>query len=623
MRRLALLLLAVAGPAFAAESVERAPAPRPVIDLTGYRTAKTARRADPKTFRVANSSATAGFVGVEIGAGKNGRPVIEEIAPDSPAEKAGLRAGDVVTAIGGVPVASQSVARDRLRAAYADEALVFTVERQGMPYAIRVVPRPASRPLGAANLTAGRAILGIQADSKSDGAEVTSVTEGGGAARAGLKVGDRIVKIGDTKLSADTTLREVLSRKRPGDSVIVSLRRDEKELELRVTLQGETTRSGGRAGGWDDRLPRAWTKPGYRLAILGVEYPDVKHNAKITDAAWNESLFSLGPYTGKSATGQSVHGSMNDYYREISYGKFRVSGKFLGWVEVSKKRTEYSTGSGTSVREKTALLTEAMDKYLAKHGKDALRDYDGVFFLYAGGRVRTTRGGLYWPHRATVTHRGKRWPYFIVQEGGDRMTDISVFCHEFGHMLGLPDLYARPEVPGMEGVGVWCAMSQQNGGGRPQHFSAWSKEQLGWLRPVPIDPRIKQKIVLAPVEDSPEECLKVLVKPDGSEYFLLENRRRRGFDAALPAEGLLIWRVTPDNRTQKVFLEESHGVAGPTGPRLFPASVPFPSRANDSFTPYTTPSSKSQLGGGLDVYITNIRRLPDGRVTFHIGYEFQ
>jgi hypothetical protein len=203
------------------------------------------------------------------------------------------------------------------------------------------------------------------------------------------------------------------------------------------------------------------------------------------------------------------------------------------------------------------------------------------------------------------------------------MTDISVFCHEFGHMLGLPDLYARPEVPGMEGVGVWCAMSQQNGGGRPQHFSAWSKEQLGWLKPVPIDPRVKQKIVLAPVEDSPEECLKVLVKPDGSEYFLLENRRKMGFDTALPAEGLLIWRATPGNRTQKVFLEESHGIAGPTGPRLFPASVPFPSRANDSFTPYTTPSSKSQLGGGLDVYITNIRRLPDGRVTFHIGYEFQ
>jgi hypothetical protein len=190
-------------------------------------------------------------------------------------------------------------------------------------------------------------------------------------------------------------------------------------------------------------------------------------------------------------------------------------------------------------------------------------------------------------------------------------------------MLGLPDLYARPEVPGMEGVGVWCAMSQQNGGGRPQHFCAWSKEQLGWVKPVVIDPRVRQKLVLGPIEDSPTECFKVMVKPDGGEYFLLENRRKKGWDSALPAEGLLIWRVMPGNVTQRVFLEESHGVAGPTGPRSFPADVPFPSRANTAFTPFTTPSSKSVTGGGLPVHITNIRKLPDGRITFHIGYEYQ
>ena len=88
---------------------------------------------------------------------------------------------------------------------------------------------------------------------------------------------------------------------------------------------------------------------------------------------------------------------------------------------------------------------------------------------------------------------------------------------------------------------------------------------------------------------------------------------------ALPAGGLLIWRVV-NNRP---VLEESHGVEGAAGPRSFLDEVPYPSKANNSFTPYTMPSSKSQLGGGLPVYITNIRKLPDGRVTFHIGYEYQ
>ena len=96
-----------------------------------------------------------------------------------------------------------------------------------------------------------------------------------------------------------------------------------------------------------------------------------------------------------------------------------------------------------------------------------------MFFLYAGARFPAPRGSLYWPHRASVSHNGKRWPYFIVDEGGPRMQGLSVLCHEFGHMLGLPDLYARPENPGMEGLGVWCNMSQQPNRMIPQHFGAW------------------------------------------------------------------------------------------------------------------------------------------------------
>ena len=198
------------------------------------------------------------------------------------------------------------------------------------------------------------------------------------------------------------------------------------------------------------------------------------------------------------------------------------------------------------------------------------------------------------------------------------MANISTISHEFGHMLGLPDLYARPEVPGMEGLGAWCAMSNQNRGGRPQHFCAWSKEQLGWIKPAVIDPAVPQKLILAPVEGTTDQCFKVLIKPDASEYLLLENRTKTGFDKDLQGEGLLIWHVT-DNRP---VLEESHGISGPSGPRSFPSAVPYPSKANTSFTPYTTPASTPYKLGGKPVYITNIRRLPDGKIVFQIGYEY-
>ncbi len=615
-----LLWLVALAPTLAAGAAEPAPPPRLVVDLAGYKTVAELKTVPPRSAPAAEQSAAApvsGYVGVEVGPNR----VLVSIAPDSPAAKAGLKAGDTVVAVAGDAVESSGQLKDRLFDLAADAAAKLTVVRGGEERTVTVTPRPASKPFTGAGQA--RVVVGIQSGDAREGGgiEVTGVTPGGSADKAGVKVGDVVVKIDDAKLDADTAVRDVLNLKKPGDVVVLGLKRGKQDVEVRATLQAEPAVM-PRTLGWDDRLPRTWTKPAYKLAIIGVEYPDTKHNPKVTDADWQNSMFSVGTYTGTGATGQKIHGSMADYYKEISYGNLSVEGKFVGWIEVGKKRMEYSSGSGTSVREKSALLVEAMDKLVAKD-KKALDGYDGVFFLYAGGRVNTTRGSLYWPHRASVVHQNKRWPYFIVQEGGDRMNDISVFCHEFGHMLGLPDLYARPEVPGMEGVGVWCAMSQQNGQGRPQHFSAWSKDLPGWVEPSTIDPRVKQKVILSPIEKSPKECIKVLVKPDGSEYFILENRAKSGFDSVLPAEGLLIWRVTPGNTTQRVFLEEAHGVTGPTGPRLFLGAVPYPSPANTNFTPNTTPSSKSVLGGGYDVYITNVRRLPDGRVTFEVGYEYQ
>src|SRR5262249_21922353 len=155
----------------------------------------------------------------------------------------------------------------------------------------------------------------------------------------------------------------------------------------------------------------------------------------------------------------------------------------FGWVQAAKKRAEYGNEAS-----KSALLDEAVDKVLARDGKEALEGFDGIFFVYAGERQQSRRGGLYWPHRDSFRHHGKSWAYFICPEGGKAMSSISVITHEFGHMLGLPDLYARPEVPGEEGVGVWCTMSAGHGKeGRPLHFSAWCKEQMGWLSPCVVD----------------------------------------------------------------------------------------------------------------------------------------
>lgn len=616
-------VLAVMVGAIAARSApELAPKPREKVVLVGYKGPAEAIKANPKEFNFTTNTTSnvAGFLGVVVGE-KAGKPVIDGIAPDSPAEQAGLKEGDLILQIDGQKVGLPADVRDLLRGKLAGDKLKFTVTRGKDTVEATATLKAATKPM---NATSGRAVLGVtvEGNGPNGGAKIKEVTPNGPGEQAGMKAGDLVMKIDGVSITGESGFREVIRNKAVGDRLELVLERGEQKIETKAVLASEerTMGRGFGAGGpsWDDRIPRAWRKPTYKLAILGIEYPDVKHNPKITDSDWEESMFSIDTYNGKSATGQRVYGSMNDYYKELSYGTFSVNGKFIGWVEASKKRLDYSTGSGVNPREKTALLTEALDLYTKANGKDSLKDYDGIFFLYAGGRVNTSRGGLYWPHRANIGYGGRNLPYFIVQEGGSTMNDISVFCHEFGHMLGLPDLYARPEAPGSEGVWQWCAMSNQIGGGQPQHFSAWSKEQLGWIKPTVIDPRVKQKLVLSPIENDPTQCFKVMVRADGSEYYLLENRAKKGWDSQLPGEGLLIWRVV----NNKPILEESHGVEGARGPSSFPTSVPYPSPANNSFTPYTIPSSKSQLGGGLPVWITNIRKLPDGRITFDIGYEF-
>jgi|GEM_PF-5002694 len=361
-RSLALAALATFALTTAARSApDVAPFPTP----GGYKTVRTAQTTKDAREPAATDRATAGYLGVVIGA-QGGKPVIDAVAPGSPADAAGLKEGDAVLRIDGTPVSTVPAAREALRGKLPDETVELTVSR------------------GAKELTASAKLR---------------------AASAPLKEEER----------------------------------------------GGFGGFGGKGGGWNDRIGRAWRKPTYNLAIIGVEYPDVKHNDKIGDKDWEDSMFSLGSYTGKSATGQPVYGSMNDYYRELSYGKFKIEGKFVGWYEVSKKRTDYSSGSGVSAKEKTGLLTEALDLVTKKLGKDGLKEYDGVFFIYAGARVNTTRGGLYWPHRATVSYGGRGLPYFIVQEGGAQMNDISVFCHEFGHMPGPKRPAARAS-----GSGVPC-----------------------------------------------------------------------------------------------------------------------------------------------------------------------
>lgn len=562
----------------------------------------------------ASSDGLTGYLGVSL-EDRQGRLTVAGVAADSPAKETGVQTGDVLLSIDQHPLPSLAEARTFLQAQPPGATVKLELSRSGKTQTLDAKLTATSQPLK----TSSRVVLGVRmGEPLEEGIPIVFVTKDQPAAKAGLRIGDVILSVDGADVGEALLLADVLSEKKVGDEVKLRVRRKQEVMEKTVALA--TASDSGLLPDEERRELKIWKKPAYRIAVVPIEFSDVKHNAKIALQDWEEAFFSKGTYNKTNALNQTVYGSMNDYYQETSCGKTAITGKVFPWVMATKTFATYSQLKARG-SAKGGLLMEVIDTLLARDGAHALDDFDGIGFIYAGELGREiSRGNIFWPHRSGFRRNGKQWSYVIIPEQKKgNMSTISTMCHETGHSLGLPDLYARPENPGSEGAGRWCIMSNQMLNGRPQHFSAWSKEQLGWLTPVVVDPSVKQKLILGPVEGSATECLKVLVRRDGSEYLLLENRRKTGFDASLPAEGLLIWRIV-NNRP---ILEESHGITGPSGPRVYLPSVPYPSKANHSFTPFTTPSSRSQLGGGLPVFISNIRQLDDGRVTLEVGYEFE
>jgi M6 family metalloprotease-like protein len=578
--------------------------------LNGYKTVTEAQKFKLEKYSADGQKKNSGKLGFRFDWNKELGAMVVEVDKDSPADKAGLIKGDVLSKVLGNKIPDLETLRLFLIEIRDGDKVKILVKRESDFKEFELQAAPWSNPL----VNQAKVKLGIffTPNKNQSKLEVKSLSPNGSAEKAGVKVGDTLIAIDGKKITPLTGVSSILEGKKPDDVVRVVVSRNGKVLNLDTRLELDAADEAGKS--WNDLDRKLFKKPVYKLAVIPVEFPDQKLNEKIKLSDWEDALFSTKKFNDKNATGQKVYGSMNDFYTEQSDGSCKVEGKIFTAVAVEKKRMEYAAGS-----PRTAILDQALTLVLARDGEKALEGFDGVFFLYAGSRAAITRGNILWPHKGFYTYKGKRITYFVCPEGGEKMFSISVIAHEFGHMLGLPDLYARPEVPDMEGLGRWCSMSNGEGfDGRPVHFSAWCKEQMGWTVPTVIDPRVQQKLILSPIEGKNSECIKIPVRPDGTEYFLLENRIKKGFDQNLPGEGLLIWRVVDG----KPNLEESHGIAGPAGPGRFPESVPYPSKSNRDFTPMTTPTSSPVKQGGWPLHITNIQRLPDGRIAFQIGYEF-
>ena len=179
-------------------------------------------------------------------------------------------------------------------------------------------------------------------------------------------------------------------------------------------------------------------------------------------------------------------------------------------------------------------------------------------------------------------------PHGTLLEEGTFSQTVGTMAHEFGHGLGLPDLYDldydSPEEDSA-GIGKWGLMGWGahgwHGDDGPNPLCAASREQLGWLgrdneRLVEVG-RDTVDMVLAALDQGGMVARIPLASPYGREYLLLEQRMRTApYDAHLPAEGLLVWHVNTvpngNDREDKKFVDLvcADGLYGDAG---FPAGA--------------------------------------------------
>jgi len=282
------------------------------------------------------------------------------------------------------------------------------------------------------------------------------------------------------------------------------------------------------------------------------------------------------------SSGVMSTGSLVDYYQEISYGAFLPDGIVTAWVTAPHEYSYYvgyNYGMGDYPNNSQGLLEDCVNLLdptidFSQFDNNGDGYAEGIFLVHAGqGAEETGSSSDIWSHAwgfemltADGVYTG-RYSTEPEELAGDEMIKIGVFFHEYGHVLGVPDLYDYDG--SSEGVGIYCLMAGGSWGAlpgnpeRPTHMCAELKRALGWLTPIEVTANL-DKLDIPPAEIEPV-CYKITNPTYPEEYFLLENRAKIGFDSLFRGDGgLAIWHVDQngwqDDETHPyVRLEQADG----------------------------------------------------------------
>ncbi len=377
----------------------------------------------------------------------------------------------------------------------------------------------------------------------------------------------------------------------------------------------------------------------FRVLVLLVDFSD--RNSQVAPVFFDSLVFS------------QTQSSVRRFYAENSYATLDLVTinypTVTGWSRAPQTLAWYANGgygfgaypqNAQKLVEDVVTLADPLVNF-ANYDNDANGFVDGLAVVHAGrGAEYTGNPNDIWSHKWAISPRAvdgvlvfdySMEPEYWVSPGD--MT-IGVFCHEFGHAFGLPDLYDRDTTGGSsQGIGRWSVMAggtwngPLNRGESPAHFDAWCKTQLGFAVAGVITNN-QTGVKIPNSQESNAGIFRLWTNGSiGQEYYLVENRKRTGYDAALPAAGLLIWHIDESRSTNsypwyppnnpanhyKVALVQAdnlwqleQNINGGNGGDPYPGSA-----VNRNFNASTAPNSNGYNGANSLVQVLNVSNSGD------------
>ncbi len=289
-----------------------------------------------------------------------------------------------------------------------------------------------------------------------------------------------------------------------------------------------------------------------------------------------------------------------EFFTVQSYGRLELQLQpYFVWLRLSQPSAQYGA-SLTSYYEHLNFLQEAVN--LA----DPVLDFsqaDAVVLINNPDAYEIQFGPTY----TGFLDSGLTADGVIIPNGMTSGTDLMYWGylwlnHEFGHSLGLPDLYAYGEYNEMfPYTGGFSVMGDIFG--HAPELTAFERWMLGWLDDEQVyclSPGQTVELTLMAIEQP--GGLKALVMPlDESRLLVVESRRQLGFDAAMEEPGALVYIVDAS-------------VASGYGPMLVLPQTPQDMRLGQATL---------QLGDVLDVEQLTVRVLEHGELYDRVQVSWQ